>query len=73
MRNQVRVCKRMNKDFQRPKVMASGWESDGLGFEPWRLQATFDPGLPKKSNKNILSLIVYVPSMIDSARRTLKD
>jgi len=53
--------------------MASGWESDGLGFEPWRLQATFDPGLPKKSNKNIPSLIVYVPSMIDSARRTLKD
>jgi len=30
----------------------------GLGFKPQRLQATFDHGLPKKSNKNIPSLIV---------------
>jgi len=28
-------------------AMASGWESEGLGLEIGRLQATFDPGLPK--------------------------
>jgi len=28
--------------------MASGWESEGPGFEPGQLQATFDPRLPKK-------------------------
>lgn len=29
-------------------TMASGWESGGLGLEPWRLKATFDPSLPQK-------------------------
>jgi len=29
-----------------------------LGFEPQQLQATFEPGLLKKSNKNIPILIV---------------
>jgi len=30
--------------------MASGWELEGLGFEPWHqwLKATFDPRMPKK-------------------------
>jgi len=28
--------------------MASGWESEGLGFEPRHLQANFDPEMPKK-------------------------
>jgi len=28
--------------------ISSGWESEGPGFEPRWLQATFDPGLPKK-------------------------
>jgi len=28
--------------------MASGWESEGLRFKPWRLQATFDPQIAKK-------------------------
>jgi len=27
---------------------ASDWESEGTGFKPWRIQATFDPGFPKK-------------------------
>jgi len=31
-----------------PVVMVSGWELEGFGFEHRRLQATFDPGLPKK-------------------------
>jgi len=29
-------------------AVASGWESEGLGFESRRLQAAFDPGLLKK-------------------------
>jgi len=29
--------------------MVSGWESEGLGFEPLQLQETFDPGLPKNN------------------------
>jgi len=41
--------------------MASGWESEGLGFEPRWLQATFDPGLPKNNKrfpaKNSLSFM----------------
>jgi len=28
--------------------MVSCWESEGPGFKPQQLQATFDPGLPKK-------------------------
>jgi len=28
--------------------MASGWESEGLGFEPRQLKAPFDTGWPKK-------------------------
>jgi len=31
-------------------AMVSGWESEGLGFEPRRLQATLDPGC-QKNNK----------------------
>jgi len=27
--------------------MASGWESEGPGFKPWQLHATFNAGLPK--------------------------
>jgi len=38
--------------------MASGWEYEGLVFKPQQLQANFDPGLPKKANKNIASLMV---------------
>jgi len=30
-------------------AMASGWESEGPRFKPRLLQATFDPGLPKKN------------------------
>jgi len=41
-------------------------------LKPWRLQATFDPVLPKKTNKSMPSLMV-VPSMIDIARHALKD
>jgi len=53
--------------------MALGWESVGQGFEPQRLQATFDPRLPKKSNKwfpakNSVPLINKKIS-----RRTLKN
>jgi len=51
--------------------MASGWEYEGLGFKPRWLQATFDPGLPKKEQ--------VVPSQKQCAlhekkfaRRTLK-
>jgi len=51
-------------------VMASGWEFEGLGFKPWRLQATFDPRLPKKTKKN--SQPYSVPLMIYFARCTLK-
>jgi len=32
-------------------VMESGWESKGPGFKPRRLQATFDPRLPKNLAK----------------------
>jgi len=28
-------------------AMVSYWESEDPGFEPWRFQATFDPGFPK--------------------------
>jgi len=37
---------------KRGVVMASGWESEGQVFEPQRFQAIYDPGLPKKYNKN---------------------
>jgi len=30
---------------------ASGWESEGPAFEPRRLRATLDPGVPKKNNE----------------------
>jgi len=33
--------------------MASGWESEGLGLKHWQIQATFDPGLPKKIQQKI--------------------
>jgi len=29
--------------------MASGWESEGPEFEPRQIQATFDPGLLKRT------------------------
>lgn len=29
--------------------MASGWDSEGPGFETQWLQSTFDSGLPKKT------------------------
>jgi len=38
-------------------IMASGWESEGLGFKSLQLQAAFDRALPKKSKKNIPSLL----------------
>jgi len=28
-------------------AMGTGWESEGQGFEPGQLPASFDPGLPK--------------------------
>jgi len=34
--------------------MASDWESEGPGFEPRRLQGTFDPGLPEKITSDTL-------------------
>jgi len=34
--------------------MASGWESEGMGFKPQHLQTTFDPWLPI-ATKNISS------------------
>jgi len=39
-------------------AIASGWELEGPGFKPRRLQANFDPGLAKETKKNIPSLIV---------------
>jgi len=30
-------------------AMVSGWESEGPGFKPWRLQETFNPGLTKNN------------------------
>jgi len=53
-------------------VKASGWESKLSGFKPRRLQATFDPRLPKKILQKY-SQPYSVPLMIDFARRTLKD
>jgi len=49
--------------------MASGWESEGQGFEPRLLQATFDSRLPKTAK---YSQPYSVFLMIDFARRTLK-
>jgi len=34
--------------------MASGWESDVCRFEPWHLQATFEPGLLKQHSSQPL-------------------
>jgi len=53
-------------------VVASRWEYEGLGFEPWQLQATSDSGLPKKSIKKY-SQPYSVPLIIDFSGRTLKD
>jgi len=39
-----------NKGLMWQIAMVSGWESEGLGFEPRRLQATLDPGC-QKNNK----------------------
>jgi len=33
--------------------MASGWEPEWPGLKPQQLQATFDPGLPKKIQQKI--------------------
>jgi len=50
---------------------SSGWETEGPGFEPQRLLATFDPRLPQKIKK--YSQPYSMPLMIHFARRTLKD
>jgi len=44
---------------KRLKAIASGWESDGPGFKPLQLQATFDPGLPKKVTKCALQIFFH--------------
>jgi len=49
-------------------VIASGWESECPGSEPRRLQATFEPGLPKK-----YQVIPSQNSVKNFARCTLKD
>jgi len=36
---------------ERRGVAVAEWESEDPGFEPRRLQATFDPRLPKKPTK----------------------
>jgi len=51
--------------------MASGWLSEGPGFELGRLQATFYSGLPKTAKK--YSQPYSSPLMINFARRTSKD
>jgi len=51
-------------------VMPSGWETEGPGFKPWWLQATFDPGFPRKSSKSY-SQPDSVTLMIDFERPTL--
>jgi len=43
---------------------ASGWESEGPGFEPRQLHATFDPRLNKKAQQKY-SQPFSVPLMID--------
>jgi len=52
--------------------MASGWESEGMEFKPRRLQATFDPSLPKEIQQKY-SQPFSVPLMIDFAKLTFKD
>jgi len=58
------ICKAYFKKLARipPRcgrvVNASGWESEGLEFWTPAAQGNLLTGLPKKSNKNILSLIV---------------
>jgi len=52
--------------------MASDWESEGSGFEAWRLQPTFDPVLPKINQQKYYQPY-NVPLMIDFARRTLNE
>jgi len=54
----LKMLQKHFRDLHGGVVIASGCESEGLGFKPRQLQATFDPGLAKKSNKNILSLKV---------------
>jgi len=39
-------------------AIASGWESEGPGIKPRRLQPTFDPGLPKKYYQPYCVLLV---------------
>jgi len=53
-------------------VLASGWEPEGWGFEPWRLKATFDHGLQIKIQQKY-SQPDSVPLIIYFKRRTLKD
>jgi len=54
-------------------VMASGWESEGPGFKPWRLQATFDPGLPKNQLSNSPPKKCAFNEKKKFARSTIKD
>jgi len=43
------TCKTQSISFSKKGVaIASGWESEDPGLKPRWLQATFDPGLPKK-------------------------
>jgi len=44
-------------------VMASGWESEDRGFEPWHVQLAFDPWLPQQQS----------PSLSVNLRKKIKD
>lgn len=54
-----------------PNIIPSWHQTGNLrrGFDPQHLLATFDPGLPKATNINSLS----VPLMTKFVRCTLKD
>jgi len=51
--------------------MASSWESEGTGFEPWRLLATFDRRVAKKIQQKY-SQPNGVPLKINLARHVLR-
>jgi len=52
--------------------MGSGWKSEGPGFKPRQLQATFDLGLPKKIKSDYPSQQQCAFNEKKIARRTLK-
>jgi len=61
----------MERHSRRGQVdIASVWESEGLGFEPRQLQATFDPGLQKEITSDPSQN--SVPLMIDICKVHLK-